>query len=302
MVSVRHIQAAGSPSIVTHWRHAVVEPYNSHRLHQPAASDLKMDAGDSSMAQPQQFAPAACVYVPLNYPTRVGKVADSGLSALDWFFGESSADLDNWNNIRESHTTRIEQSPVAHDNLIGGLAVSPVEDIPQEHPQSTFDRSPASNSHQVESIKSPNPISRHACDQCGKGFKSQNDADRHRRSIHEKSTPYFCHEAGCRRSDRGFSRKDNYEKHLLNVHRKPSKSRNTGFALRREGKESAVTDHGLEGYSQQQLVYMLREEREKCRNQQRELQEVKDELMKLKCRIERREDMWLKALVAKETR
>jgi len=126
MVSVRHIQAAGSPSIVTHWRHAVVEPYNSHRLHQPAASDLKMDAGDSSMAQPQQFAPATCVYVPLNYPTRVGKVADSGLSALDWFFGESSADLDDWNNIRESHTTRIEQSPVAHDNLIGGLAVSPV--------------------------------------------------------------------------------------------------------------------------------------------------------------------------------
>jgi hypothetical protein len=34
---------------------------------------------------------------------------------------------------------------------------------------------------------------------------------------------------------------------------------------------------------------MLREEREKCRNQQRELQEVKDELMKLKSRIERRE-------------
>jgi hypothetical protein len=251
------------------------------------------------MAQPQQFAPAACVYVPLNYPTRVGKVADSGLSALDWFFGESSADPDDWNNIRESHTTRIEQSLVAHDNVIVGLAVGPVEDIPQEHPQSTFDRSPTSNSHQVESIKPPNPINRHACVQCGKGFKSQNDADRHRRSIHEKSTPYFCHEAGCRRSDRGFSRKDNYEKHLLKVHRKPSKNLGTAALL---WKESTVTDHGLEGYSQQQLVYMLREEREKCRNQQRELKQVKDELMKLKSRIERREDMWLKALVAKELR
>lgn len=199
--------------------------------------------------------------------------------SLDWFLGESSADLDDWN-----------------------IPVGAVEDIPQEHPQSTFGLSPTSNSHQVEAIKPPNPINRHACDQCGKGFKSRNDADRHQRSIHEKSTPYFCHEAGCRRSDRGFSRKDNYEKHLLKVHRKPSKSRNTAFALRREGGGSTVTDHGLEGYSQQQLVYMLREEREKCRNQQRELQEVKDELMKLKSRIERREDMWLKALVAKETR
>lgn len=197
---------------------------------------------------------------------------------------------------------RIEQTPVVHGGLIGGLAVDPVQLIPQEHSQSTFDRPLASNSPLMESIKSPNPTNRFVCNQCGKGSRSQKDADRHWRTVHEKSTPYFCHEAGCRRSVRGFSRKDNYEKHLHNVHRKSSKSRNTGFALRREGKESTVTDHGLEGYSQQQLVDMLRAEREKCRNQQGELQEVKDELMKLKSRIEEREDMWLKVLVAKETR
>ncbi|RYP70881.1 hypothetical protein DL771_005131 [Monosporascus sp. 5C6A] len=210
-------------------------------------------------------------------------------------------DLDTWNiPTQEFRTWQIEQSPVAHDDLIRGLDIDPLEVIRPEHCQPIFDRSLASNSPRVESVKPSNPINRHICDQCGKGFRSQRDVDRHRRSIHEKSTPYVCHEAGCRRSGRGFSRRDNYKKHLLKVHRKSSKFGSTSFALRREGKESTVTDHGLEGYSRRQLVDILMAEREKCQNQQKELQEAKDELMKFKSRIEQREDMWLKVLVAKE--
>ncbi|KAK4156496.1 hypothetical protein C8A00DRAFT_30667 [Chaetomidium leptoderma] len=239
-----------------------------------------------------------------------------------WLFGDSSAlfssGYDDMNTysinlptgldvgnipIHEPHTWSIEHSPVAHHDLPRDLAVDPVEVTPREpkHSQSTFDRSPAAfKSQRVESISAPNPIDRHVCDQCGKGFTTQNDADRHRRSIHEKATPYFYHEAGCRRAGRGFSRKDNYNKHLLRVHRKSSTSPSTGFTLRRVGKGSTVTDHdhGLEDYSRRQLEDMLVAELERGQNQQRELQEAKQELIKLKGRIEQREDMWLKVLVA----
>ncbi|KAK4235093.1 hypothetical protein C8A03DRAFT_37078 [Achaetomium macrosporum] len=52
----------------------------------------------------------------------------------------------------------------------------------------------------------------------------------------------------------------------------------------------------------QELVEVLVPGREKCQNLQREIEEVRDELMRLKSRIEQREDMWLKVLVAKETK
>ncbi|GAB1314661.1 hypothetical protein MFIFM68171_04871 [Madurella fahalii] len=214
-------------------------------------------------------------------------------------------DQDTWNiPTGEFHAWQTEQSPLAHDDLTRGLDINPVEVIRPEHCQPTADRSFTSNTPRMESVKPSRSIYRHIWDQCGKGFQSQKDVDRHRRCIHEKSTPYVCREAGCRRSSRGFSRRENYETHLLNVHRKPSKSGSTSFAVRREGKEpsSTATDHGLEGYSRGQWADILLAEREKCQIQQEELQEAKAELMKLKGRIDQCEDMWLKVLVAKVTK
>ena len=194
-------------------------------------------------------------------------------------------------------TRQTEKSPVAH-NLSGGSDL----DLILEHSQSTLNRPLASDSSQIESVTPATRIKRHSCDRCGMSFGSRKDVDRHRRSIHEKSTLYVCYETGCHRSGRGFPRKDNYEKHLRNVHQKPSKSGNTRLPSRREGKEPDLTEHGLEGYSRRQLVDMLVVERQQSRNQQKELQAVKGELMKLKNRLEQREDMWLKVLVAKETK
>ncbi len=110
-------------------------------------------------------------------------------------------------------------------------------------------------------------------------FRSWKYVDRHRRSIHEKSTPSVCYETGCHRSCHGFARKDSSEKHLRNVHQKHSKSGNTRLFSRRQGKESDLTEHGLEGFSGRQLVDMLVAERQQCCNQQKELQAVKDELI-----------------------
>jgi uncharacterized C2H2 Zn-finger protein len=204
----------------------------------------------------------------------------------------------NVNPMPDFHTWQTEQSPVAHNDLNAGSDF----ELILEHSQSTLDRPLVSDSPPIESVTPATRIRRHTCGRCGVSFRSRKDVDRHHRSIHEKSTPYVCYEAGCHRSGRGFPRKDNYEKHLRNVHQKHSKSSNAGIYYRREGKESDLTEHGLEGYSRRQLVDMLVAERQQCRNQQNELQAAKDELMKLKNRLEQREDMWLKALVAKETK
>jgi hypothetical protein len=143
------------------------------------------------------------------------------------------------------------------------------------------------------------------CSYCSKRFKSRNDVDRHRSSVHDKSTPYFCSEQGCPRSRKGFTRKDNYETHLRHVHRKLSKGANQIMrqdinVVSHRGSRKEIRENGLEGCSWEKLAEIVVNEREKHRMEQRRRQEVEEELKDLRQRYEQREDMWLKLLLTKD--
>jgi transposase-like protein len=157
----------------------------------------------------------------------------------------------------------------------------------------------------VETLDLPN-TNRFVCNQCNKAFQSQSDLNRHRSSVHDKSSPYHCYVQGCRRRQRGFSRKDNYESHLRHVHRKLPKDTNQvkrrgdNIVSQMDPTRETRAEFGLEGYSREDLIEMLMDEREKCRMEQRRRQEVEEELRNLRQRHEEREDMWLEFLMAKE--
>lgn len=110
---------------------------------------------------------------------------------------------------------------------------------------------------------------------------------------------------GCRRQRRGFARKDNFEAHLRNVHKKLSMDTNQ-VEGRRDNTVSQMSqmretseDFDLEGYSKEELIEMVMNERDKCRMEQCKRQEVEEELKSLRQRHEEREDMWLKVLAAR---
>lgn len=53
------------------------------------------------------------------------------------------------------------------------------------------DRPSSSNGPEASDLPD---VERFVCIYCNKRFKSQNDVDRHRSSVHDKHTPYFCSE------------------------------------------------------------------------------------------------------------
>lgn len=146
---------------------------------------------------------------------------------------------------------------------------------------------------------------RFICSCCSRPFKSQNDVDRHRSSVHDKSAFYFCRERGCRRSHKGFTRKDNYETHLRCVHKKSSKDTNqvkgqaANIFSQMDSRKETREEDNLEGYPREELTGIVMKEREKFKMEELRRQEVEEELKILRKRYEEREDMWMKLLITK---
>lgn len=153
-------------------------------------------------------------------------------------------------------------------------------------------------------LSNPSSLGKTVCGQCLRTFKTQNDANRHKASVHDKTTPYFCHEMGCRRVKKGFSRKDNFEVHLSNVHGiKSSSILNHAVVLdspdTTQDSEPKRTRHhhmGLRSLSRGQLIELVSKEREKCDTERRKRQELEAQISKMRDWYEEREAMFLKLL------
>jgi hypothetical protein len=147
--------------------------------------------------------------------------------------------------------------------------------------------------------------SRFVCNYCSKPFKSQNDVDRHRSSVHDRAVLYFCRERGCRRSNKGFTREDNYKAHLRCVHKYPSKDINqvkgqaVNILSQIDPRKETGEQNNLEGHSREKLIEMLMNELENFKMEQLRRREVEEELKLLRQRYDEREDMWLKLLITK---
>lgn len=131
-------------------------------------------------------------------------------------------------------------------------------------------------------------------------FKTQNDANRHKATVHDKTTPYFCRESGCRRV-KGFSRKDNFEAHLRNVHGIETNNCGRGPALHSlsmtrelEPEDTRKRDVSLRSLSRRELIEMFLKEREKCDVERRKRQELEAKLGEIRDKYEEREGMLLK--------
>ncbi|KAH6856894.1 hypothetical protein B0I37DRAFT_86233 [Chaetomium sp. MPI-CAGE-AT-0009] len=236
---------------------AVVVPYYSRRLRRPAASDLKTEPV-AVVVRHNHSSYRLHLNVRTLSPNPVSQHADSVIDVSDdlrWSGDSFSLDpvnndmdmesqlsleptdlhtqLDVWNGPMPGfHTRQPEKSPVAHNELIGGSDF----ELILEHSQLTLDRPFASDSPQIESVTPATQIKRHTCDLCGMSFRSTKDVDRHRRSIHEKSTPYVCYETGCRRSGRGFARKTTTKGTGAMPIRNPQSLATPGFLLAGRGR------------------------------------------------------------------
>ncbi len=85
-------------------------------------------------------------------------------SQLSFELTDLHTELDVWNNpMPDFHTRQTEQSPVAHNDLIGESDF----ELILEHSQSTLDRPLASGSSQLESVTPATRIKQHTCDRCG---------------------------------------------------------------------------------------------------------------------------------------
>ncbi|KAI3319845.1 hypothetical protein HD806DRAFT_508120 [Xylariaceae sp. AK1471] len=142
------------------------------------------------------------------------------------------------------------------------------------------------------------------CRKCDRSWQSPKDLNRHVRSIHEKSTPYYCDVNGCPRQRRGFPRKDNRDRHVLKHKRKDATAHmnsdntlidhSTGTLRAAAEMETATSvcnalneprggEMNLAEYemTREELLERLREELEKQAREKKELEKREEEKTEL---------------------